>query len=168
MGRLRSLFGRDRDDARSLANARFVMSFVGEMVVPLFVLDLEGKVIVWNQACEKLTGLAASEVIGTRNHWKGLYPAARPTLADLVLKGAGAEAGALYAAYDKGKSADGKMKAQNWCGPAARRALLSRLRRRSHSRRGRRNHRGRRNAAESDRRQGSGGGHRSAARHPGA
>jgi methyl-accepting chemotaxis protein len=83
--------------------------------VPLFVLDHDGKVIVWNEACEKLTGLAASSVLGTRDHWKGFYTAARPCLADLVLKGGSAEVSALYAAHDAQASTPGRMRAQNWC-----------------------------------------------------
>ncbi|MGD0722811.1 MAG: methyl-accepting chemotaxis protein [Roseiarcus sp.] len=117
MGRLSKLFrsGKEPADASSLDNARFLMSLIEQIVVPMFVLDREGKVIVWNEACEKLTGLAASEVVGTRDHWKGFYSAARPCLADLALKGAGADVGALYAAHDDRGSADGRMKAQNWC-----------------------------------------------------
>ncbi|WP_158812645.1 methyl-accepting chemotaxis protein [Methylocapsa sp. S129] len=91
------------------------MSLIEHMVVPLFVLDRDGNVIVWNEACEKLTGLSASSVLGTKNHWKGFYTAARPCLADLVLTGGGAEVGALYVAHDKQASSHGRMKAQNWC-----------------------------------------------------
>jgi methyl-accepting chemotaxis protein len=91
------------------------MSFIEHMVVPLFVLDRDGNVIVWNEACEKLTGLAASSVLGTKDHWKGFYTAARPCLADLVLRGAGAEVGSLYVAHDNQASDRGGMKAQNWC-----------------------------------------------------
>ena len=116
MGRLNQFFGASAGrDARSLANPDFVMSFIENMAVALFVLDREGKVVVWNEACEKLTGLKAAEVLGTKDHWKGFYPAARPCLADLALKGGGAEVGALYAAHDKQVSAQGRMKAQNWC-----------------------------------------------------
>ena len=51
MGRLSNLFRptkRSRDD-QSLDSAQFVMSFIEHMVVPLFVLDREGKVMVWNE-----------------------------------------------------------------------------------------------------------------------
>jgi methyl-accepting chemotaxis protein len=117
MGRLNNLFRRrdERSDARSLNNPQFVMSFVAHMVVPMFVLDRDGKVIVWNEACEKLTGLPAAKVMGTKDHWKALYAAARPCLADLVLTGGGAKVGALYAAHDEQASSQGRMKAQNWC-----------------------------------------------------
>jgi methyl-accepting chemotaxis protein len=117
MGRLRDLFRSDKEEshARSLGNSEFVMSFIAHMVVPLFVLDHDGKVIVWNDACERLTGLAASSVLGTKDHWKGFYTAARPCLADLVLTGGRAAVGALYVAHDSQAFSDGRMKAQNWC-----------------------------------------------------
>ena len=116
MGRLSNMFARRnaRKAPTDLGDVQFVMSVIEHMVVPLFVLDREGKVIVWNEACEKLTGLAASSVLGTRDHWKGFYAAARPCLADLALKGGG-DVGGLYAAHDKQASGQGRMKAQNWC-----------------------------------------------------
>ena len=118
MGWLGKLLRSDKKrlDARSINDARFVMSFIEHMVVPMFALNHEGKVIIWNEACEKLTGVAASAVMGTNEHWKGFYPAARPCLADIVLKGgAGANMGTLYAALDKQASTDGRRQAQNWC-----------------------------------------------------
>lgn len=117
MGRLNQFFRSDKNQshARSLANPDFVMSIIEHMIVPMFVLDYEGKVIVWNGACEKLTGLPASSVLGGKDHWKGFYTAARPCLADLVLRGAESEVGALYVAHDAQASSQGRMQAQNWC-----------------------------------------------------
>jgi formate hydrogenlyase transcriptional activator len=50
--------------------------------VAAFAIDSDHKVILWNKACEELTGLKADEVIGTRDHWKGFYKEPRPCLAD--------------------------------------------------------------------------------------
>jgi methyl-accepting chemotaxis protein len=115
MGRLNSLFRKREPDPRSPDNSKFAMSFIAQMIVPIFVLDRSGTVIIWNKACEELTGLSASNVIGTKNHWKGLYAAARPCLADLVLNGGGANATALYASHNKEVASNGWMKANNWC-----------------------------------------------------
>ncbi len=115
MGRLRNLFRTMEPDARSLDNPKFIMSFVEQMAVPLFVLDCNGVAIIWNKACEELTGVAASKVIGTKDHWTGFYPAARPCLADVVLGGGQTNVGTLYAAHDKQTSNNGWRKAQNWC-----------------------------------------------------
>lgn len=94
---------------------QYAAHFIELMRVALFVLDRDGRVVVWNQACERLTGLPASKVIGTKDHWKGFYSAARPCLADLALEGGVAKIGSLYAAQDKGASDDGRLRAENWC-----------------------------------------------------
>lgn len=51
----------------------------------IFVLDAGNRVTHWNQACERLTGVPACAVIGSRDAWRGFYPIPRPTLADLVM-----------------------------------------------------------------------------------
>lgn len=56
--------------------------------VPMFVIDSEHRVTQWNRACEALTGIAAREVIGTRDQWRAFYAEERPCLADLVVDGA--------------------------------------------------------------------------------
>jgi PAS domain-containing protein len=40
----------------------FALKLMELLVVPTFVLDLQGKVIIWNRACERLTGVEAWEV----------------------------------------------------------------------------------------------------------
>jgi len=64
------------------------LKLVQDLAVPCFVLDPDHKVLVWNKACEELTGIMAVEVIGTDQHWKGFYDKRQPTLADAVLDGA--------------------------------------------------------------------------------
>ncbi len=56
--------------------------------VPAFVINTEHKVILWNRAAELLTGVKASEILGTTNHQKLIYNKERPVFADLVLDGA--------------------------------------------------------------------------------
>ena len=99
----------------SLDNFRFVLNFIETMMVPLFVLNSEGKVIVWNKACESLTGLRTQDVIGTNEHWRGFYTAARPCLADLVLLGGGGKVNSLYNAVASASAQTGQMQASNWC-----------------------------------------------------
>lgn len=45
----------------------------------------------WNRACECVTGLAASDVIGTDRHWVPFYPAQRPLMADMLVDNANPE-----------------------------------------------------------------------------
>ncbi len=64
----------------------FAVELVRQLVIPTFVLDAECRVIVWNQACEQLTGMTAAEVMGTRDHWRAFYTVPHPCLADLVIQ----------------------------------------------------------------------------------
>lgn len=96
----------------------FSIRLMEHLVVPTFVLDADCRVLIWNRACERLTGLKASEVIGTREHWRGFYEEPRPCLADLIAQGRTAEIDALYADHDHAGedaiTAHGR-KAENWC-----------------------------------------------------
>lgn len=51
-----------------------------------FAIGLDHKVVVWNKACEVLTGATAREMIGTDNQWKVFYTKKRPVLADLIVE----------------------------------------------------------------------------------
>ncbi len=53
--------------------------------IPTFVIDQNHTITHWNKACERLTGLPGTDMIGTKNQWKPFYLHKRPTLADLVL-----------------------------------------------------------------------------------
>jgi len=53
--------------------------------IPEFVIDSSHRVLFWNKALEDYSGIAASDVVGTTNHWKAFYPAQRPCLADLLV-----------------------------------------------------------------------------------
>jgi PAS domain S-box-containing protein len=55
--------------------------------IPEFVIDKSHRVIFWNRALEEYSGLAASEIVNTTNHWKAFYPTQRPCLADLIVDG---------------------------------------------------------------------------------
>nr|WP_315216632.1 diguanylate cyclase [uncultured Duganella sp.] len=88
----------------------FALKMMELLVIPTFVLDCHGKVIIWNRACERLTAVEAWEVLGTSDHWRGFYHEQRTTLADLVLQGRGADP------HDQRRaSPDGNLRAENWC-----------------------------------------------------
>lgn len=54
---------------------------------PTFAVDTEGRVIAWNSAMERLSGVKADEIIGKENYEYSyrLYGQRRPILVDLVL-----------------------------------------------------------------------------------
>jgi diguanylate cyclase (GGDEF)-like protein len=93
----------------------FAINLMQHMVVPTFVLDAECNVLIWNMACERLTGVPAAEIIGTREHWRAFYESARPCLADLVAQGRMEEIKALYVAHADPAGIAFGVHAENWC-----------------------------------------------------
>ena len=67
------------------ASHDFAVKMMEMLVVPTFVVDAHGKIMIWNRACEQLTGVPAAEVLGGDQHWRCFYAQQRPTLADLLL-----------------------------------------------------------------------------------
>jgi signal transduction histidine kinase len=53
--------------------------------VPTLVIDNKHTLTHWNKACENITGIPASEIVGTSRHWSAFYPAERPLMADIVV-----------------------------------------------------------------------------------
>ncbi|QGU33854.1 EAL domain-containing protein [Thermochromatium tepidum] len=86
-----------------------------QLVVPTFVLDASGRVIVWNRACEELTGMPADRVMGSRDHWQAFYPECRPCLADLVLQERLDEIPQFYPDFDQMVCTGQVAHAENWC-----------------------------------------------------
>ncbi|HRE18909.1 MAG TPA: PAS domain S-box protein, partial [Rhodocyclaceae bacterium] len=76
----------ERTHALEAAHAALAQILEGSPV-PTFVLDADNVVTHWNQACEKIIGTPAKEMVGTRDQWRAFYPEPRPVLADLVMSG---------------------------------------------------------------------------------
>ena len=93
----------------------FALKLMELLVIPTFVIDTNCKVIIWNRACERLTGTAAWEVLGTSDHWRSFYGEQRPTLADLVIQGRSAELHSLYRQHARRNDTDNNLCAENWC-----------------------------------------------------
>ncbi|MCP1200942.1 methyl-accepting chemotaxis protein [Notoacmeibacter sp. MSK16QG-6] len=97
----------DRQDDLSL-------SALQRMAVPTFVLNADGRVALWNPACEALTGIKAEDVMGTDDHWKGFYKEKRPCLADLAFGKNPELVANLYATQSREMSGP-DLRAENWC-----------------------------------------------------
>jgi diguanylate cyclase (GGDEF)-like protein len=93
----------------------FAVSLMEHLVVPTFVIDADSHVLIWNKACERLTGVSAGEVVGTSDHWRAFYGARRPCLADLVLARRFDEISSLYASGGNFGFSDFGVSAENWC-----------------------------------------------------
>jgi PAS domain S-box-containing protein len=82
--------------------------------VPTFVLDRQHRVIMWNKACEALTGMKAAEMIGSADQWRPFYPEKRPVLADIVLDGNLDALPSLYAQHTRSPLTPDGLQAEGW------------------------------------------------------
>ena len=98
-------------DAAAGPQQAFAHQLMQTLAVPVFVLDTEARVVVWNQACERLTGVPADEVIGTRDHWRSFFDERRPTLADLVLENRNEDVRQLHPQHGNPHH----LSAETWC-----------------------------------------------------
>jgi len=92
----------------------YAVRLMQHLVVPTFVLNPKRRVVIWNRACERLTGVAAADVIGTSNHWRAFYQRQRYCLADLVALGRRDKLGQLYPEHTIPDDGVG-FSAENWC-----------------------------------------------------
>lgn len=93
----------------------FAVRLMQHMVVPTFVLDATRKVMIWNHACERLTGVMAKDVIGTQDHWRAFYDAPRYCLADVLALDRSEELEALYTTHTEPSETGSGLRAENWC-----------------------------------------------------
>ena len=93
----------------------YAVRLLQHLVVPAFVIDPQRRVVVWNRACERLTGVTASEVLGTRRHWHAFYQERRYCLADLVALGRPDRLATLYSQFSVRDDDAAGFSAENWC-----------------------------------------------------
>ena len=66
--------------------ADLLAQMVESTPIPTFVIDKNHVVTHFNKACERLTGIEAHAIVGTRNQWKAFYAEQRPVMADVILQ----------------------------------------------------------------------------------
>ena len=81
---------------------------------PLFAIDTDHRVMIWNRAMVALTGIPAEEMVGTNHQWQPFYPRPRPTLCDLVMDDRLAEIGDYYNEFDNDLVIPGIVRAEGW------------------------------------------------------
>lgn len=83
----------DRKTAESLARElEFRINQIYEhLPIAVFAIDAEHKITFWNPQMTRLTGVPASEVLGTTDTWRGIYTAPRPCLLDVLMDQASAD-----------------------------------------------------------------------------
>jgi len=92
----------------------YAVRLMQHLVVPTFVLNPKRQVVIWNRACERLTGVRASEILGTNQHWRAFYETKRYCLADLVALGRPDKLATLYSQHAVPEDRLGFC-AENWC-----------------------------------------------------
>ena len=92
----------------------YAVRLMQHLVVPTFVLNPKREVVVWNRACERLTGVTAREVIGSSKHWRAFYQQKRFCLADLVALERPDLLNSLYPEFTVSAHGLG-FSAENWC-----------------------------------------------------
>ncbi len=101
----------------------FAHQLMESLAIPVFVLDSSAHVLIWNRACERLTGVPADEIVGTNKHWNSFYDHPRPTLADLVLQNRTDEVRHIYPRHGKPQSlneplmqaVNAHLSVETWC-----------------------------------------------------
>jgi len=58
---------------------------VDGVTIPAFVINREHKLLDWNTALEKLSGIKKEQAVGSNNQWAAFYSHERPVMADLVI-----------------------------------------------------------------------------------
>jgi len=53
--------------------------------IPTFVIDSNHKLLVWNLACEELTGIKSIDILGSDGHMDAFYDKRMQTLADIAI-----------------------------------------------------------------------------------
>jgi PAS domain-containing protein len=62
-----------------------IFQIVDKNPIPTLVLDNKHIITHWNKALERITGLSAEEMVGTKKQWKVFYSKEHPILADLLV-----------------------------------------------------------------------------------
>jgi len=100
---------------RLLENEKgFAVQLLHHSAVPCYVLDAEHRVIIWNRACEELTGISAQSQIGGREPWRAFYDEPRRVLADIVVDGTLHEMSDLYTCYADSPLIPEGLRAEGW------------------------------------------------------
>jgi PAS domain S-box-containing protein len=94
--------------------ARITDAIIQNSAVAIFVINAQHKVIYWNAACEKLTGLRAQELLGTGNHWKAFYKDYQPCLADIIIDNKFNDLARFYRDYRKSDFIRQGVHAEGW------------------------------------------------------
>jgi PAS domain S-box-containing protein len=93
---------------------RFTENLIENSPLATIVIDAHHRVMLWNKACEELTGIPASKMVGTDRQWEAFYREKRPTLADFMLDGRYDLLEQYYRVYSKSVLTPDGWHAEGW------------------------------------------------------
>lgn len=111
---VRDITQRKKTEMELAEQQGLVSNLIDNSAVATFVLDRSHKIMIWNKACEELTGSKASDMIGTDNQWRPFYPFQRPTVADVIIAGDHANLPHLYMTYSTSTLNPLAIRAEGW------------------------------------------------------
>ncbi|WP_052418668.1 PAS domain S-box protein [Methanolacinia paynteri] len=90
----------------------WIKAIIGASPIPQFIIDRDHRILFWNEALEKYSGIKSKNVLGTNQHWKAFYRKKKPCLSDLLLDGKEDLIPELYRGrYNKSEFIDGAYEA---------------------------------------------------------
>ena len=111
---LHNLTERKRVAASLEEQREFLENLVQQSAVPIFVLSPEHKVLIWNRACEELTGVNARAMLGRDEPWRPFYDERRPVLADLLIDGDMEQAHLRYGEFSRSDFIPEGLQSEGW------------------------------------------------------
>ncbi len=114
LGVTRDVTARKQAEEEILEQKRYAEDLVANSAIASFVLNTRHKVMLWNRACEELTGIPARDIVGTDNHWKVFYEKKRPTLADIIIDGTFVQLPSLYGTFKRSAHIPNGLRAEGW------------------------------------------------------
>ena len=101
--------------AAALAEQKdFAESLVRNSAVPTFVINTERRVLIWNRACEELTGIRAEEMLGGDQAWKAFYKTSNQILAEFIIDGPPEQMPDCYMEFGKSSFIPEGLHAEGW------------------------------------------------------
>jgi len=85
---LEDITERKKMEQALVESERVLNSVIQGFSIPAFVVGKDHRVLYWNRALEKLSGIKAEEVVGTDDQWRAFYGSKRPCMADLLVDSA--------------------------------------------------------------------------------
>lgn len=111
---LNDITERKQAEAALLEAQQFSADLIRYSATAAFVLDRSHRIMLWNKACEELTGRRESEMIGTNTQWKPFYGYERPTVADVIIDNDLGRLPELYENYSQSALNPQGIKVEGW------------------------------------------------------